>query len=532
MPVKLAEFLGRHGLDRCLRLFIRDGILTFQELEGSSDERLNSLNLPPRELLALRKALGRKIEETELPPPSVPEIQQRSEPRKPPTRNEDNPARLPSRIRGLKIFALVISALLAVALVVLAVVYIHRNLLYESERPLFHSEEKDKSDRPTTEAAKRQNPGPLEGEAPSFSGFISRYQKAIQGQNPSEIVSFFTPDGRIEYYQKSIARQELLTLLEGERLNEPILIRSTEYLGLLVPPPINDPAITWIRLALRYETKKGKFEKKIRIGVIRSPAGGYAIFSESNDGLPVELDTISPPSPWGGNRGAPYSPVAWTDPGYLSPGQIHQLELVFYGCKPSEPWRLPQIPQMQVLGQPAMSHTFRQGRTDLNVLFSIRLFDSGEVKIPAFGVMTDRGLVEVPSLVLNPPSSPRESDSTAERSMGRGLPAQRRPKNPQEEVTQVKDFYSPADVFPDGKTGLRLVGKFIVLQFSNGGNYLSADESRGEKDAMRRFVPKNCNLPLGARYTFTREQPLVISSESLLGQYGVLVPNGIRPDHY
>jgi hypothetical protein len=116
--------------------------------------------------------------------------------------------------------------------------------------------------------------------------------------------------------------------------------------------------------------------------------------------------------------------------------------------------------------------------------------------------------------------------------MGRGLPAQRRPKNPQEEVAQVKDFYSPADVFPDGKTGLRLVGKFIVLQFSNGGNYLSADESRGEKDAMRRFVPKNCNLPLGARYTFTREQPLVISSESLLGQYGVLVPNGIRPDRY
>ena len=57
-------------------------------------------------------------------------------------------------------------------------------------------------------------------------------------------------------------------------------------------------------------------------------------------------------------------------------------------------------------------------------------------------------------------------------------------------------------------------------------------QSRGEKDTMRRFVPENGNLPLGARYTFTREQPLVISSVSLLGQYGVLVPEGIRPDRF
>ena len=147
-------------------------------------------------------------------------------------------------------------------------------------------------------------------------------------------------------------------------------------------------------------------------------------------------------------------------------------------------------------------------------------------------VMTDQGLVEVPGLTLNPPAPPRESDSLAERSKGRGLPAQRKTKNPQESVAQEKDFYSPADVFPEGKIGLRLVGKYIVLKFSNGGNYLSADESRGEKDAMRRFVPENANLPLGSRYTFTPDAPLVISSVSLLGQYGVLVPEGARPDHY
>jgi hypothetical protein len=146
--------------------------------------------------------------------------------------------------------------------------------------------------------------------------------------------------------------------------------------------------------------------------------------------------------------------------------------------------------------------------------------------------MTDKGPVDVPGLILNATSQTDGSGSRSEQNRGRGLPAKRKSQDNKEVLAELKDFYSPADVFPEKKIGLRIVGKFIVLRFSNGGNYLSSDESRGEKNAVRRFVPENCNLPLGGRYTFTPEAPLVISSVSLFGQYGVLVPSGLQPDRY
>ena len=533
--MKLVEFLGKHRLERQVRLFIRGGVLTLDELEATPDERLGALDLPARQLLILRTALGRKIEEAPPPPAFISARQVKSEAL--PATIEVSPPQPSGRIWNPKVILLVLCGLVLAALVGLAAFFMHKNLLYESETTFSWPWEKEKpliekSQTPAPAVVEKSGPPEHEETNSSFSGYMARYQKALQGQVPSEIVSFFITAGSIEYYQKTVSRDDLLTLLEGDRLNDPILIRSVEDLGVIEPSSSSDPAITWNRFLLRYETKKGKFEKKIRVGVRRNPLGDYMILSEANDGNPVQLD--APPSAAGGEgaRRAPYAPVAWKDPGFLSPGGIHQLELIFYGCKPAQQWSLPQVSQLHILGQPSMSQTFHHGRTDLNLLFPIRLLASGEVRIPAFEVSTDQGVVEVPSLALNPLPPAAAQGSTAERSMGRGLPVQRKPKDQQEDVAQVKDFYSPADVFPEAKIGLRLVGKFIVLRFSNGDNYLSADSSRGEKDAMRRFVPENLDLPLGGRYTFTREQPLLISSVSLLGQYGVLVPNDVRPDRY
>ena len=519
-----------HGLERQVRLLVRGGILTLSELEAVPDERLGALDLPARELVILKKALGRKIDEPPPPPAPKPKQQLKSEPV--PVPSHEKESRPPVRIGNLKAFLLGLCGLLMLGLVVLAVFFIYPKLHYESEKAFSWPWEKEKPLAPAPAVA-GQGQLPLQKEkSSSFSGFMFRYQEALQEQDPSAIASFFTAAGPIEYYEKTVSLSELLALLESNRLNEPVLIRSIENLGVIEPSPSGDPAIVWNRFQLRYETKKGKFEKKIRVGVIRNSSGDYKIFSESNDSDPLQLDVPSSSGEGEGAREVPYAPAAWTDPGFLSPGKVHHLELVFYGCRPTQPWRLPEVSQLQVLGQPRMSQTFRSGRTDLNLLFPIRLLASEEVKIPSFQVMTERGRVEVPGLILNPTLPAAESGPVAERSMGRGLPAQRKSKDPQAEVAQEKDFYSPADVFPEGKIGLRLVGKYIVLKFSNGGNYLSADESRGEKNAMRRFVPENANLPLGSRYTFTPDAPLVISSVSLLGQYGVLVPEGARPDRY
>ena len=527
--MKLVEFLGKHGLERQVRLFIRNGILTLPEMEAVSDERLGAMDLSSRELLILKKALGRKIEEP--PPPPAPEPKQPSKPKPIPAPSREKESRPPVRIGNLKAFLVGLCGLLMLGLVVMAAFFIYPKLHYESEKTFSWPWEMKESQAPDPAAVEKSGPPSHEEKSPGFSGFIHRYQDALQRQDPSEIAAYFISAGPIEYYKKTVTRDELLALLENDRLHDPVLIRSVENLGVIDPSPSSDPALTWNRFLLRYETKKGKFEKKIRVGVMRNASGEFMIFSESNDGDPLQTDAPAAAGEGEGVRGAPYAPVAWKDPGFLSPGRVQQLELVFHGCKPTEQWNFPQVAGLQILGQPRVSQTFRQGRTDLNLLFSIRILNSGEVSIPAFEIMTDQGVVEVPSLTLNKPLPVPEQNSTANKSMGRGLPVKRKSRD-QQEVAEMKDFYNPADVFPEGKIGLRLVGNFIVLRFSNGGNYLSADESRGEKDAMRRFVPENGNLPLGARYTFTREQPLVISSVSLLGQYGVLVPDGIQPDRF
>jgi hypothetical protein len=532
--VKLAEFLEKHGLERQVRLLIRGGVLTLNELEAIPDERLGALNLPPRELLTLRKALGRKIEEPEPLPVVVPKEAKPAE--KPATRVQEKSEPKPGRARNLKTIFLVVFALVLIGCITLAVLLMNRDMLYESEKisPHLPWGEKQKTTTPvaTTEGTPNLLQKKEESSVASLEVFTSRYQSALKKQDPAEIASFFIPEGLIDYYQKALSRQELLKLLESEKLNDPILIRAVAYLGTVDPSADSAPEITRVRFSLQYDTKKGKYEKKIRVGLQKNATSGFAIFSETNESAPVLLEATPVPPAENPTREPPFSPAAWTDPGPLAPGQIHQLQLVFYGLRPTREWCLPDVPKMQVLGQPSMSQTFHAGRTDMNLLFSIRLTDPGEVKIPAFQVMTERGMVEVPGIVLNPVSQGGGGGSTVERTVGRGLPPRRKTKDQQNDVAEMKDFYSPADVFPDGKIGLRLVGKFIVLQFSNGGSYLSADESRGEKDTMRSFIPENCDLPLGARFTFTREQPLVISSGGLLGQYHVLVPNGIRPDRY
>jgi hypothetical protein len=487
------------------------------------------MDIPPRELLILKKALGRKIEEP--PPPPAPEPKQPLKPKPIPMPNREKESRPAVRIGNLKALLLGLCGLLMLGLVVLAGFFIYPKIHYESEKAFSWPWEKEKNQAPDSVAVEKSEPPLHEEKTPSFSGFMYRYQEALQAQDPSEIASFFITAGPIEYYKKTVSLTELLALLESNRLSDPVLIRSVDDLGVIEPSPSSDPVIIWNRFLLRYETKKGKFEKKIRVGVMRNTSGEFMIFSESNDGDPLQTDAPAAAREGEGARGAPYAPVAWKDPGFLSPERVQQLELVFHGCKPTERWSLPPVAELQILGQPRMSQTFRQGRTDLNLLFSVRILDSGEVKIPAFEVTTDQGVVEVPGLTLNTPLPVPEEDSTAKKSMGRGLPVQRKSQDRQE-VAEMKDVYNPADVFPEGKIGLRLVGNFIVLRFSNGGNYLSADESRGEKNAMRRFVPENGNLPLGARYTFTREQPLVISSVSLLGQYGVLLPEGVQADRF
>ena len=529
--MKLVEFLTSQGLERHVHALVRSNLLTYEELCGSSETLIDALRLSPRDMMTLKKALGRKTEEPQSL--SIPDSKQPLvKPEKHPVvAEEKNPAR-PGRIRNLKPLYLISCFLVLIGSVVFLALFMNQELPYPSEK-IFRMLKRRETSKPLVPATlKQESVLQTKDQTPDFSGFITRYQEALKRQDPSEIASFFMPDGLIEYYQKRISRAELLDLLESERLNEPILIRSVEYGGTIHPPAGSEPEMKWAQLSLQYETKKGKYEKKICVGVVANTNIGMAISSESNEQNPVQLD--SPTSSASDNvpRVVPFSSVAWIDPGPLLPGKAHQLELVFYGVKPTEQWRFPPVLKLQILGQPTISHSFHQGRTDLKLLFSIRLEDSGEVRIPSFQVMTDKGPVDVPGLILNATSQTDGSGSRSEQNRGRGLPAKRKSQDNKEVLAELKDFYSPADVFPEKKIGLRIVGKFIVLRFSNGGNYLSSDESRGEKNAVRRFVPENCNLPLGGRYTFTPEAPLVISSVSLFGQYGVLVPSGLQPDRY
>jgi hypothetical protein len=99
-----------------------------------------------------------------------------------------------------------------------------------------------------------------------------------------------------------------------------------------------------------------------------------------------------------------------------------------------------------------------------------------------------------------------------------------------ERTTGNKEYYSPADEFHGNPAGFKIIGKFRAEAFSNGGYYLQADSSRGEKDVMRSFVPRNDNINPGCTYTFTQEQPMVIVSKGLFGQYNVDLPDNLAND--
>ncbi|NCY20519.1 hypothetical protein EBX31_01000 [bacterium] len=528
--MKLVEFLASHGLERHVRALIRSNLLTFEELSESHETVIESLEISASDLRALKKALGRKTDE----PVSITRLAHNNpvEHLKPFVSAEINQHKTTSKTMNLKLLYLISCGLVLIGSFLFLALFMNQELLYDSEKIFSNSKKQEASIHLVSEVGKHGAVPMANEKAPMFRDFIGRYQEALRKQDPSEIVAYFAPDGLIEYYQKSFPRQEMLNLLEAERLNDPILVRSVEYEGTIEPPRGETRDMTWARLALKYETKKGMYEKKIRVGVVRISSSGLAILSESNEGTPVETDSSVTTVLGKDLRGAPFSPVAWTDPGRLTLGELHQLELVFYGLKPTQQWGLPNIPKMQIQGQPKISQNFHQGRTDMSFQFTVRLSDSGEVRIPSFRVITDKGSVEVPGLTLNPIPRKEESEFVSGQGNGRGLLVKKRTNGIKEEVAEMKDFYFPADVFPENKIGMRVVGKFIVLRFSNGGHYLSADQSRGEKDAVRRFVPENCDLPLGGRYTFTAEEPLIISSVSMFGQYGVLVPVGIRPDRY
>lgn len=96
--------------------------------------------------------------------------------------------------------------------------------------------------------------------------------------------------------------------------------------------------------------------------------------------------------------------------------------------------------------------------------------------------------------------------------------------------TQKKYFMS-SDEFPGSPIGYKIIGKFKVSKFSNGGYYLDPDTKRGEKETMRRFVPRNKNIQPNESYTFTSDMPLTIVSKSFLGQYDVDLPPNSRTDH-
>jgi len=85
------------------------------------------------------------------------------------------------------------------------------------------------------------------------------------------------------------------------------------------------------------------------------------------------------------------------------------------------------------------------------------------------------------------------------------------------------DFYSPSDKFPKNPKGIKVIGHFIVDRFNDGSIFLRADSSNGEKDVNRRFLPKNFNAAAGAQVTFTKDSPLFIASDSILGQYDVVI---------
>jgi len=97
-------------------------------------------------------------------------------------------------------------------------------------------------------------------------------------------------------------------------------------------------------------------------------------------------------------------------------------------------------------------------------------------------------------------------------------------------TNEKKEFYSPADEFPGNPKGYKIIGKFRVGAFSNGGYYLQADSSRGEKDALRSFIPRGDSIQPGCTYTLTQEHPMIIVGKGIFGQYEVDLPDHLVSD--
>jgi hypothetical protein len=105
------------------------------------------------------------------------------------------------------------------------------------------------------------------------------------------------------------------------------------------------------------------------------------------------------------------------------------------------------------------------------------------------------------------------------------------PLHAQEPLKNNQDkYFLSSDEFPGNPIGYKIIGKFKVSSFSNGGFYLDPDTKRGEKETMRRFVPRNKNIQPNESYSFTKNMPLTIVSKSFLGQYDVDFPANMRTD--
>lgn len=132
-PVKLVEFLASQGLERHVHALVRSNLLTYEELCGSSETLIDSLRLSARDMMTLKKALGRKTEEPQsfsIPDSKQPVVKPA---KRPLTAEERNPIR-PVKIRNLKPLYLISCFLVLIGSVVFLVLFMNQELLYQSEK--------------------------------------------------------------------------------------------------------------------------------------------------------------------------------------------------------------------------------------------------------------------------------------------------------------------------------------------------------------------------------------------------------------
>ena len=147
--------------------------------------------------MTLKKALGRKSEEPKsfsIPDSKQPVVK----PEKRPVATEErNPTR-PGKIRNLKPLYLISCFLVLIGSVVFLVLFMNQELLYQPEK-IFPKQKKEETPATSVPALVKQGSFPeTKDRSPVFSEFIARYQEALKKQDPSEIVSFFMPDGVIK----------------------------------------------------------------------------------------------------------------------------------------------------------------------------------------------------------------------------------------------------------------------------------------------------------------------------------------------